>query len=180
MFSDGDPWYTARLETARLGVIDPNDENFVPQPGHTTLAYVHGSSGRPDVVLNSQGNGVPDGHLGRDPRDGRGRRGRLRPGRVAAGPAGVLRPAGACRTALPARADHGAGAAGHRRALAQHRAPRLAWKHDSEFIEALARIPSGPLWVRALEAVEPVLAKQYRFDEREAWLRLVREHTAAA
>lgn len=168
-YSDSDPWDVAKLELAALGIVDPIDDNYVQTPGRPNdLAFLHGTSGRPDLcryIVTHMAVVEVAAEFVREqwPQALPVTEELLRY-------AGKPYPHGPTTAPVPRDIDvlwHGIG--------------HLAYLRDynSEFAEVLAVQPSGRWWLAALEPLAPQLAKQYRRDERAAWLAAVAAHPAA-
>jgi hypothetical protein len=167
-YSTGDPWDTAKLDLAGLGIVDPTDDNYVQVPGRLNdLVFLHGTSGRPDryrYIVTHMAVVEVAAEFVRE----------LWPQALPVTDellkyAGKPYPHGPTTAPVPRDIDvlwHGIG--------------HLAYLRDysSEFAEVLTSKPSGRWWLAALEPLAPLLAKQYRRDERAAWLAAV-EHSAA-
>lgn len=166
VYADGDPWFTTKLELAALGVVDPTDDRFIPQPdARAELVYLHGTSGRPDngryLVTHLAVAEVGEDVLA------------VYPDALPVTPelleyVGRPFPHGPTTAPVPRDVDVLLHAAGH-----------AAYLRDTngEWRDVLYRTPSGPAWREYLAPIAPVLAKQYTRTEREAW---IAQHPAAA
>lgn len=162
VYSDGDPWYTAKLDLAGLGVLDPHDDLFAPRPDllpyDAELVFLHGTSGRPDngrwLVTHAAIADVAGGDVLA-----------VFPDALPVTPelleyVGCPIPHGPTTAPVPRDVDVLFHAIGH---LAYLRETNGEWQG------VLERSASGQAWLDYLAPLAPLLAKQYTRREREEW-----------